>query len=587
MKRPQPKPQKEHLLTLALREGRSAFLAAALFSLVTNLLFLALPIYTSQVFTRVLSSGSEATLLVLTFGTIAVFMVSSIIDGLRARVLANFGVVFDQRVSSHVFSALFDSVVQREPQAGAQALRDLDSFRQTMTGSGILALFDLPWSPIYLALLFWVDPIVGFVTLGSGVVLLILAFLQDRTTRPVLKSANNAVIRSYTFTEAGLRNSEVVRAMGMLPHVGQKWAKHRLDGMSQQVEASRFNDVWTSSIRFVRMLAQVAIIAAGAWLIIEGKIGAGLLFANMILSSRALAPIERGVASWTALVTAGQAFERLKALLTDYEPPKPGTTLPRPTGGLTVEGVSFAAPGAGRLLLSGVSFQLPAGEFLGVVGPSGAGKSTLVRLLVGVWPALNGSVRLSGSDVFAWSRTDFGQYIGYLPQDTELFSGSVRDNIARFIPGVTDEEVIRAAGAAGVHEMIVRLPNGYDTELGAGGVTLSVGQRQRIGLARAMLRDPAFIVLDEPNANLDAQGEEALLAAFKEMRARGTTLVVVSHKPSLLASADKLLVLREGKVDMFGPRDVVMAKLAKPNVRTITNPAQAAAEIQRRLEAKS
>ena len=551
------------LLTAALRKGRSSIMSAAFFSLVTNLLYLALPIYTNQVYGRVLSSGSIPTLLVLTAGTIFVFAVSGVIDKFRSRVLTNFGVVFDQQVSGHVFAALFDGIVRREPAAGAQALRDLDSLRQTMTGAGVAVMFDLPWIPIYLIVLFAIDPVIGVVTLIGGLVLVFLAFLQDRTTRPPTKAANNAAIRSYGFTEAGLRNSEVVRAMGMLSHIGRQWARFRVESLTENATASRHADVWGGAIKFVRMVIQVLIIAIGADLIIHHKIGSGLLFANMILSSRALAPIDRVVASWSSLVAASQAFERLNSLLADYVPAMPGTNLPRPKGQLAVEGVNYSVPGSGRLLLANLNFALPAGEFLGVIGPSGAGKSTLARLLVGVFKPLNGAVRLDGADVFGWSRADFGRYVGYLPQDTELFAGSVRDNIARFLDGVGDEEVVAAAQLAGVHEMVVRLPNGYDTELGQGGVVLSVGQRQRVGLARALLRDPPFVVLDEPNANLDAQGEEALLAALRAIKARGATVVVVSHKPSMLQGADKLLVLREGRVDLYGPRQAVLDRLAK------------------------
>jgi len=572
------KPQSDTLLNIALRKGRSPILFAALFSLVTNLLYLSLPIYTNQIYGRVLTSGSVPTLLVLTTGTICVFAISGVLDALRARVLTNFGVVFDQQVSGHIFAALFDGIVRREAAAGAQALRDLDSFRQTLTGPGVAVIFDLPWIPLYMLILFVIDPIIGFVTFIGGVLLVLLAFAQDRTVRPMTKEANNAALKSYGFTEAGLRNSEVVRAMGMLGLIGRQWAKYRVQSLTQSAAAARQSDFWGGLIKFIRMVIQVLIIAIGADLIIHHKIGAGLLFANMILSSRALAPIDRVVASWSSLIAATQSFERLNTLLSTYVPSGPATTLPRPKGALTVEGVNYGVPGSGRLVLNSINFNLNPGEFLGVIGPSGAGKSTLARLMVGIYPPLNGAIRLDGSDVFGWSRSDFGRHVGYLPQDTELFAGTVRNNIARFTEGVTDDEVVSAAKAAGVHEMIVRLPKGYDTELGTGGVVLSAGQRQRVGLARAMLREPAFIVLDEPNASLDAQGEEALLQALRAMKSRKQTVVVVSHKPSMLQSADKLLVLRDGRMELFGPREAVMTRLAQAAAPAVAAPQSTSAE---------
>jgi len=573
--------QDNNLLALALRHGRNAIIGAAFFSLVTNLLYLALPIYTNQIYSRVLSSGSTPTLIVLTVGVIFVFIISNIIDFLRTKIMTNFGVVLDQRVSGHIFAALFDGVVRRQTM-GSQALRDLDSFRQTVTGPGISVAFDLPWIPIYLGVLFAIDPIVGGVTLIGALVLVGLAYLQDRLTRPLTKESNSAAIKSYGFTDTGLRNSEVVRAMGMLGYIGREWGRYRAESLEKAVAASDQAGFWGGLIKFVRMVVQVLIIAVGADLILNHKIGAGMLFANMILSSRALAPIDRVVATWSSLIAASQAYERLSGLLQDYTPVAAGTNLPRPRGLLAVEGVNYGVPGSGRLLLTGINFSAQPGEFVGVIGPSGAGKSTLARLLVGVYPPMNGAIRLDGSDVFGWSREDFGRYVGYLPQDTELFAGTVRDNIARFIDGVTDEEVIAAAQDAGVHDLVVRLPKGYDTELGTGGLVLSVGQRQRVGLARALLRNPAFVVLDEPNANLDAQGEEALLRALGAMKQRGQTVVVITHKPSMLQGADKLLVLREGRVDLFGPREAVLARLAKNNAAVQPPPPAAGA-----IEAKS
>lgn len=569
----------DNLLTAALRHGRGPILAAAGFSLVTNLLYLAMPIYTNQIYSRVLSSGSTPTLIVLTVGVLFIFAVSGVVDALRARILTIFGIIFDQRVSGHIFSALFDGVVRREAQAGSQALRDLDLFRQTMTGPGISVIFDVPWIPIYMLILFFIDPVIGLITFLGGLVLLVLAFLQDRTTRPLIREANSAALKSYGYTEAGLRNSEVVRAMGMVGYLGRQWARFRGESLTKSKGAAWEAEVWGGSIKYIRMVVQILIIAVGAELILDNKIGSGMLFANMILSARALQPIDRVVATWTSLVGASQAFERLNGLMNNYKPAAEATSLPRPRGELVVENLNYGIPGSGRLLLAALNFRIGAGEFLGVIGPSGAGKSTLARLMVGVHQPLNGAVRLDGSDVFGWSRSEFGRYVGYLPQDTELFAGSVRNNIARFMEDVTDEEVIAAAKAAGVHDLIVRLPNGYDTELGAGGVILSVGQRQRVGLARAMLRDPPLIVLDEPNANLDAQGEQALLGALKAMKSRKQTVVVISHKPGILVDADKLLVLQDGRVDIFGPREAVLTRLSQNAAKaSLPSPAPSAIE---------
>jgi len=556
--------QPDTVLTRALAEGKKPFLVAALFSFFSNVLYLALPLYTYQVYGRVLVSQNQATLWVLTLVTLFVFCVSGAIDDFRARILINYGVVLDQRVSGRLFSSLFDAAVRGEPSARSQALRDLDQFRQTATGVGAAAVFDVPWIPVFLIVLFIIDPLVGVVTLVGAIALMALALMQERAIRPVQREANDAALKSYAFTEAALRNGEVVRAMGMLPTLGAAWTQHRAVTIERGAAASEQSNAYTDVIKAVRMGIQVLIIAIGAYLILKGAIHSGLLFANMILASRALQPIEKIVASWEPLNNMVRAHERLQNLLTKAEAPPPATTLPRPTGKLSAEGVNFAPFGAPKLVLANINFAIEPGEVLGIVGPSGAGKSTLARLLVGIWKPINGVVRLDGADVFTWDRADFGRHVGYLPQDTELFSGSVRDNIGRFRADVTDEQVVSAAKLAGVHELILRMPKGYDTEVGEGGVILSAGQRQRVGLARAMLGEPAFVVLDEPNASLDAEGEEALMNAIESMKASGATVVIISHKPGIFRTADKLLMLREGRVELFGPRDQVMSRLVKP-----------------------
>jgi len=549
-------------LARALRLGLAPIGFAALFSLISNLLYLALPIYTNQIYSRVITSQSGSTLIVLSVGCAFVFIVSGIIDHYRAMVLSGFGVVFDQQLASRTFAALFDAVVRRQGTR-AQALRDLDQVRAAIGGQAINVLFDLPWMPVFMIILFVIDPTIGVVTLLGGVTLVILAFLQDRATHGALKEASSAAIASYSFTDAALRNGEVVRALGMLPVLGRQWARNRYISVAASSKAAQNGGFYAGAIRFVRMLIQILIIAVGAWLVVERTIPSGYLFANMILASRALAPIERMVGSWKALIEAHEAYKRLDAMLLGYEPPVPVTKLPVPTGAITVEALGFAPAGAAALVLANLNFRIEAGDFVGIVGPSGAGKSTLARLMAGIWAPGSGKVRLDGADVYSWDREDFGRHVGYQPQDTELFAGTVRDNIARFLPDATDEQVVAAAQLADAHNLILRLPKGYETELGEGGTVLSAGQRQRVGLARTLFGEPKLIILDEPNANLDAEGEAALMATLERAKKRGTTIVLISHKPSIFSLADKILVLINGQITDYGPRDDVLGRLAK------------------------
>ena len=553
--RPLPSP-----LARAIRLGLAPMMVAALFSLISNMLYLALPIYTNQIYSRVITSQSGSTLFILTAGCAFVFCISGVIDHYRAQVLSGFGVVFDQQLASRTFAALFDAVVRRRGTR-AQALRDLDTVRAAIGGHAINILFDLPWIPIFMLILFIIDPLIGTVTLLGGVTLVILAFLQDRATHSALQQANEAAITSYSFTDAALRNGEVVRALGMLPTIGRQWARSRYISVASGSQAAQRGGFYSGAIRFVRMLIQILIIAVGAWLVVERTIPSGLLFANMILASRALAPLERIVGSWKQLIDAHEAYKRLDQLLLEYEPPTPVTKLPQPTGMLSVESVSFSPLGSPTAILLNINFQVQAGDFIGILGPSGAGKSSLARLLVGIWKPVSGTVRLDGADVYNWDREDFGRHVAYQPQDTELFAGTVRDNIARFLPDATDEDVVAAAIQADAHELILRLPKGYDTDLGEGGAVLSAGQRQRVGLARTLFGNPKLIVLDEPNANLDSEGEAALLRAVGRAKERGATILLISHKPSIFSLANKLMVLVGGHITDFGPRDEVLSRI--------------------------
>jgi PrtD family type I secretion system ABC transporter len=562
--KPKASVKPEHFLREAVRAGGGPLMFAGAFSLLSNLLYLALPIYTNLIYSRVLPSQSGATLFVLTVGVLLVFSVSAVLDILRFQVLIDFGVIFDRYVSGRVFAALFEGVARRKLSARTQALRDLDLFRNVLSGQAVGILFDVPWIPIFISCLFLINPILGSISFAGSLLLLGLAWLQDRATRTAHEVGQEQTIDAYGFVDSALRNSEVIRGLGMLHTLGAQWAILRNESNDRTARAMGRQTLYSQMIRMLRLWVQIVVIAVGAWLIMEQKVPPGLLFANMIVSARALQPIDRLVASWHSLVSGKAAYTRLNAVIRDYDPPGSLTALPRPEGRLEVDQMAFAMAGAPRLLLSNVNFDLKPGETLGVIGQSGAGKSTLARLLVGVWKPFAGYIRLDGADVYSWERAAFGRFAGYLPQDVELFSGTVRDNIGRFRPDMTDDEVIEAAKLAHAHDMILGLAKGYDTELGEGGAVLSAGQRQRVGLARALFGNPAYVVLDEPNAALDAAGEAALIEALAELKARGVTLVIVSHKMNVFRTADKMLYLRQGRVEMFGGRDQVIARLAPP-----------------------
>ncbi|WP_249159490.1 type I secretion system permease/ATPase [Bradyrhizobium tropiciagri] len=545
-----------------LQTCQGYFLTAGLFSLAINLLYLAGPLYMLQVYDRVISSASQITLLMLTIALLLAFSALAGLDAVRARVLTRASIRLDQRIAARVMTAIID----RSAGAGgarSQALRDFDAFRQFVTGTGIHAIFDLPWAPIYIAVIFVLHPGLGAFALGGSIVLVLMALLSEWLVRLPLTESNEAAARSYSFTEMSLRNTEVVRAMGMTGGLLKRWRRDRDRMLERQVAASDRAATVQSLIRFLRLAMQSLILGLGAYLVIERLTTVGSMFAASILLGRALQPIEQIVGSWRSLVSARGAFLRIRELLKADPLREAGLILPRPKGQLSVEGLTFAPPGSSRPILRGVSFAIEAGEVLGVIGPSGAGKSTLVRHLVGVLAPSAGAVRLDGADVSSWVRKAVGDHVGYLPQDIELFADTVAANISRF-ETKGDNEVIHAAQLAGVHEMIVRLPNGYDTEVGEGGAILSGGFRQRIGLARAVYCNPSFVVLDEPSSNLDSEGDAALADCIIQLKKRGATVVIVSHRPATIGLVDKILVLREGAAEMFGPRVEIMSRLTRP-----------------------
>jgi PrtD family type I secretion system ABC transporter len=551
------------LLQEALLKSRRAFIFVGLFSFFINILMLASPIYMMQIYDRVLTSRSESTLLYISVVIAVAMMLMAALEAIRSRVLVRVSGKIEQSLGSKVFDAIF-ALNLRSPAANrSQSLRDLDTVRQFVTSQGPFAFFDAPWAPIFIAIVFLIHPALGFLALVGAAVLFFLAYLTENATKKPLSEANGYGLRAGAFAEASLRNSEVLAAMGMLPGIRRRWRASQDKALLLQAKASDSAGAISSVTKFVRIFLQSAILGLGAYLALEQAISPGMMIASSIIIGRGLAPVEQAIGSWRQFSGARTAYKRLDELLAAFgnEPEK--MQLPPPKGALAVERVVASPPGGTVPVIKGVSFALAAGEALAVVGPSAAGKSTLARLLVGVWQAQNGSVRLDGADVYAWKHESLGPHIGYLPQDVEIFDGAIKDNIARF--GAVDaEKVVAAAQLAGVHEMILRLPDGYDTVIGPGGVALSGGQRQRLGLARAVYGDPAFIVLDEPNSNLDAEGESALVQGLSRLKQKGATVVLISHRPNVMNHVDKILVLRDGMAEMFGPKQEILARLTRP-----------------------
>ncbi|MBP0049711.1 type I secretion system permease/ATPase [Marinobacterium sp. AK62] len=550
-------------LEAVLHACRSSFFSVGLFSMFINLLMLVPAFYMLQVYDRVVTSGSVPTLVMLTLVMFLLMVTMGGLEWVRSRIMVRVSTRIDSLLGSRLYNASFKQALYTGGmQANAQPLSDLTGLRQFLTGNGLFAFFDAPWVPIYIAIMFMFHPWFGVVAIISVLILTTLAVINEKVTGKILAEANKESMGATQFTNKNLRNAEVVESMGMLERIRDRWQDKNRKVLALQGIASDRAGILTSISKTTRLIVQSLVLGLGAYLAIQQEISPGLMIAGSILLGRALAPIDQMIGVWKQFVTARSQYERLNDVLGRIAEDPERMSLPDPRGELLAENVMVSPPGSKTPVVKAVSFKVEAGEMVGIVGPSAAGKSTLARALLGIWPTLGGKIRLDGADIFSWKRDELGPHIGYLPQDIELFEGSISENIARF--GEVDAEaVVRAAQMAGVHEMILRLPEGYDTVIGASGGALSGGQRQRIGLARALYGKPKLVVLDEPNSNLDDQGEAALAAAMSNLKMAGTTVFIITHRASVLSQVEKLMVMREGTLAMFGPRDQVLADLNK------------------------
>ena len=547
-------------LAKALWSFRREFLMVGTFSMVSNVLMLSPTLYMLQVFDRVLSSRSELTLLAVSLVTLFLFGVMAFAEWMRSRVLVRSGLRMDAMLSTRVFNASFDASLSQAGSKVPRAFNDLIQIRQFLTGNGVFAFFDAPWAPIYIAVLFFLHPVLGWVSIAFALVQAGLAWFGHRRTVQPTEVASSASAESASYLQGKLRNAEALESMGMVDNLRPHWLRRHRAAVALQAKALSLTHRITAWSKFIRYTQQSLALGAGALLVIDGQLTPGAMIAANVLMTRALAPIDMLVNTWKGYVMARGAYDRLEVLLEQYPERDAALSRVAPRGALQLRRLVAMAPGRKAPILEGIDLAIAPGTVQVVLGPSGSGKSTLARAMIGIWPDVGGEVLLDDLPMDGWDRSELGPYIGYLPQDIELFEGSIAENIARF-GEVDPEKVIAAAQAAGLHDMILRFPKGYDTEMGEAGGLLSGGQRQRVALARAMYGNPVLVVLDEPNANLDDVGEAALVRAVLAMKQAGATVVLVTHRPGILAVADRLLILRNGQVQAEGPRDAVLQAL--------------------------
>jgi len=552
-------------LTQALKIWRGAFVAIGVFSGIINMLTLTGAFYMLQIYDRVIPSKSIETLIGISILALLLFAVHGLLDLIRSRILLRIGHSLDEQLSPRVFTVITRMPLSNHNDGqGLQPLRDLEQIRSFFASGGPIAFFDLPWLPVYLVICFVFHPLIGYAALAGAIILTILAILIETLSRASLRTTVEHAVARNNLAEASRRNAEVLAAMGMTKRIASIWNDHNQKHMAAHSRASDIASTLGGISKIFRIALQSAVLGVGAYLVIFGEASAGIIIASSIISARALAPVDIAIGNWKGFVSARQSWHRLTSILRAFPLEEDVLALRKPVNSLSVEDLSVAPPGEKRLVVRNVSFELQAGSALGVIGPTATGKSTLARALVGIWGPVYGKVRLDDAALDQWSSDALGRHIGYLPQDIELFDGNVVQNIARFDPAPQAEAIIAAAEAAGVHQMILALPNGYATRIGEGGLALSGGQRQRIALARALYGDPFLVVLDEPNANLDADGEQALTNAILSVRKRGGIAIIVAHRPSALAAVDFVLILKDGAVQAFGPSTEVLRKVLRP-----------------------
>ena len=547
---------------------RREFLWVGIFSLIANVLMLTPTIYMLQLYGRVMKSGSELTLLMVTLFLILFYVVMAFAEWLRSRILVRAGVRIDEALNSLVFKASFEAYLKRARQNVLEAFSDLTNIRQFLTANGMIAFFDTPWTPVYIAVIFMLSPFLGWLSILFAVIQLLVTWQTHRLSVREIESAAESGNDSYRYVQSKLRNIEPVHAMGMAGNLRRQWFRLHEASLAKADSSLERQHRQQAFAKFVRYSMQSLTLGAGALMVIEGKMSAGSMIAANVLMSKALQPLDLVVATWKPFVQARTAFQRLEKLLEEFPEREAGAKHQDPFGEIRLEGLTATAEGRETPILDNLTAMFPAGKVTVVLGPSGSGKSTLARCIVGVWPKREGRVLIDGEPVESWERGELGPHLGYLPQDLELFDGTIAENIARFAE-VDSLKVIEAAKRTGIHEMILRFPRGYDTQIGEAGGMLSGGQRQRLGLARAMYGNPAILVLDEPNANLDDAGERSLLEAVKDLRGAGKTVILVTHRPSVLAVADLLVVMQGGRMVHCGPRDEVLAVLRAGSARQV------------------